>query len=152
MSCSEKDSIRDGGSTEKLLTLLYSLYIAYFQDCSHCLHCFHCFHHVHSLHCLHYIHCLGKDLATNSDEFLEKCQGGGVIFNPKIHIADFGNFKLVFLSMSSGYVFSSTIVLILTDTIWPMPCINATISNIKHRKNCECCPGHYLIVDHYSSI
>ena len=22
----------------------------------------------------------------------------------------------------------------------------------KHRKNCECCPGHYLIVDHYSSI
>ena len=23
---------------------------------------------------------------------------------------------------------------------------------IKHRKNCECCPGHYLIVDHNSSI
>ena len=23
---------------------------------------------------------------------------------------------------------------------------------LKHRKNCECCPGHYLIVDHYSSI
>ena len=22
----------------------------------------------------------------------------------------------------------------------------------KHRKNCECCPGHYLIVDHYSSF
>ena len=22
----------------------------------------------------------------------------------------------------------------------------------KHRKNCECCPGHYLVVDHYSSI
>ena len=22
----------------------------------------------------------------------------------------------------------------------------------KHRKNCEWCPGHYLIVDHYSSI
>ena len=22
----------------------------------------------------------------------------------------------------------------------------------KHRKNCECCPGHYLIVNHYSSI
>ena len=22
----------------------------------------------------------------------------------------------------------------------------------KHRKNCECCPGHYLTVDHYSSI
>ena len=22
----------------------------------------------------------------------------------------------------------------------------------KHRKNCECCPGHHLIVDHYSSI
>ena len=23
---------------------------------------------------------------------------------------------------------------------------------LKHRKNCECCPGHHLIVDHYSSI
>ena len=22
--------------------------------------------------------------------------------------------------------------------------------NIKHRKNCECCPDHYLIVNHYS--
>ena len=25
-------------------------------------------------------------------------------------------------------------------------------TNIKHRKNCECCPGHYLIVSHYSSM
>ena len=24
--------------------------------------------------------------------------------------------------------------------------------NIKHRKNCECCPSHYLIVNHYSSM
>ena len=23
---------------------------------------------------------------------------------------------------------------------------------IKHPKNCECCPGHYLIVNHYSSM
>ena len=23
---------------------------------------------------------------------------------------------------------------------------------IKHRKNCECCPGHYLNVSHYSSM
>ena len=22
----------------------------------------------------------------------------------------------------------------------------------KHRKNCECCPGHYLIVNHYTSM
>ena len=22
----------------------------------------------------------------------------------------------------------------------------------KHRKNCECCPGHSLIVNHYSSM
>ena len=42
---------------------------------------------------------LGKDPATKSDDFLEKCQGGGVIFNPKIYIADFGNFKQGFLSM-----------------------------------------------------
>ena len=26
------------------------------------------------------------------------------------------------------------------------------IEKIKHRKNCECCPGHHQIVDHYSSI
>ena len=22
----------------------------------------------------------------------------------------------------------------------------------KHRKNCECCPGHHLIINHYSSM
>ena len=42
---------------------------------------------------------LGKDPATKSDEFLEKCQRGGVIFNPKIYVADFGSFKQGFLSM-----------------------------------------------------
>ena len=29
---------------------------------------------------------------------------------------------------------------------------NSTNLKLKHRKNCECCPGHYLILDHYSSI
>ena len=61
---------------------------------------------------------------------------GGVIFNPEIYIADFGNFKQGFLSMKlihkSNFrvqgMFFSKIVLILTDTMWPMPpCINATI-------------------------
>ena len=33
---------------------------------------------------------LGKGGAAKSDEFLEKFQGGGVIFNPKIYVADFG--------------------------------------------------------------
>ena len=38
--------------------------------------------------------------ATKSDEVLEKCQrGGGVIFSPKIYVADFGNFRQGFLSM-----------------------------------------------------
>ena len=42
---------------------------------------------------------LGKGPATKSDEFLEKCQkGGGVIFNPKIYVTDFGNFKQGFLT------------------------------------------------------
>ena len=27
-----------------------------------------------------------------------------------------------------------------------------TAFKFKHRKNCECCPGHYLIVNHYSSM
>ena len=43
---------------------------------------------------------LGKGPTTKSDEFLEKFpKGGGVIFNPKIYVADFGNFKQGFLSM-----------------------------------------------------
>ena len=43
---------------------------------------------------------LGKGPATKSDEFLEKFQkGAGVNFNPKISVADFGNFKQGFLSM-----------------------------------------------------
>ena len=44
---------------------------------------------------------LGKDGSTKSDESLEKFQneGVGVIFNPKIYVADFGKFKQGFLSM-----------------------------------------------------
>ena len=42
---------------------------------------------------------LGRDGCTKSDEFSEKFQRGGVIFNPKIYVADFGNFKQGFLSM-----------------------------------------------------
>ena len=66
--------------------------------------------------------------------------GGVVIANPKIYIADIGNFKQGYLGMklvkrrviSRFRVCFSTIVLILTDIIWPMPpCINATISIIK---------------------
>ena len=46
-----------------------------------------------------YTKLLGKDPATKSDQFLEKFQGGEGIFNPKIYVADFGNFKQGFLSM-----------------------------------------------------
>ena len=35
------------------------------------------------------------------------------------------------------------------NQLWKPYC---TIGKLKHRKNCECCPGHYMIVDHYSSI
>ena len=43
---------------------------------------------------------LGKGPATKLDDFLEKVpKGGGVIFNPKIYIADFGDFQQGFLSM-----------------------------------------------------
>ena len=42
---------------------------------------------------------LGTGDTTKADEFLEKLQRGGVIFNPKIYVADFGNFKQGFLSM-----------------------------------------------------
>ena len=38
---------------------------------------------------------------TKTDDFLEKLQMwvGEVIYNPKIYVADFGNFKQGFLSM-----------------------------------------------------
>ena len=36
---------------------------------------------------------------TKSDDFRKSSKGGGVIFNPKTHIADFGNSKQGFLSM-----------------------------------------------------
>ena len=43
---------------------------------------------------------LGRDGCTKSDEFSEKFQrGGGVIFNPKIYVVDFGNFKQAILNM-----------------------------------------------------
>ena len=32
------------------------------------------------------------------------------------------------------------------------PLFQITLGLQKRRKNCECCPGHYLIVNHYSSI
>ena len=38
----------------------------------------------------------------------------------------------------------------LAFSIYPAPQVG--ISKSKHRKNCECCPGYHLIVDHYSSI
>ena len=41
----------------------------------------------------------GKDGGTKSDEFSEKFQGGVVIFNPKICVADIENFTQDFLSM-----------------------------------------------------
>ena len=41
---------------------------------------------------------LGTDGGTKSSEFSEKFQGG-VIFNPKTYVADFGNFKQGFLIM-----------------------------------------------------
>ena len=44
----------------------------------------------------------GKGPAAKLDEFLQKFQrgeGGGGIFNPKIYVTDFRNFKQGFLSM-----------------------------------------------------
>ena len=42
---------------------------------------------------------LGEGGCTKSDEFSEKFQRGVVIFNPKVYIAGFENFKQGFLSM-----------------------------------------------------
>ena len=39
---------------------------------------------------------LGTGHGTKTDEFLESSKGGGVIFNPKINLADFGNFNRAF--------------------------------------------------------
>ena len=71
--------------------------------------------------------------------FWKSAKGGEVIFNPKIYIADFGNFKQGFLIMKliqnsnfrvQGMLFSSIIVLyynsitpIYTGYIWKHMCI-----------------------------
>ena len=39
---------------------------------------------------------LGTGDATKTDEFSEKFQGGRVIFNPKIYVADFGSLNRAF--------------------------------------------------------
>ena len=41
---------------------------------------------------------LGKDGYAKRMNFRKSAKGEGVIFNPKIYVADFGNFKQVFLS------------------------------------------------------
>ena len=41
----------------------------------------------------------GKTAVPNQINFRKSSKGGGVIFNPKIYVADFGNFKQGFLSM-----------------------------------------------------
>ena len=83
----------------------------------------------------------GRIPLPNRMNFWKSAKGEGIIFNSTIYIADFGSFKQSFLSMKlikrrviSGFrVCFSTIVLILTDTMWPMPpCINATIFIIKN--------------------
>ena len=42
---------------------------------------------------------LGKGRCAKSDEFRKSAKRGGGIFNPKIYVADFGNFIQGFLSM-----------------------------------------------------
>ena len=41
----------------------------------------------------------GRIPLQNQMNFWKSVKGGGVIFNPKVYIADFGNFKQGFLSM-----------------------------------------------------
>ena len=48
----------------------------------------------------YHVFSLGTGDGTKTDEFSEHFQrGGGVIFNPKIYIVNFGNFKQGFLNM-----------------------------------------------------
>ena len=58
--------------------------------------------------------------ATKSDEFSEKFhRGEGVIFNPKIYIADFGNFNQGFIRFGSAtlpYYYCLQIKLTLVNT------------------------------------
>ena len=45
------------------------------------------------------------------------------------------------------------VTLFLNQAFWCLGCLAAaSIFVQKHSKNCECCPGHYLIVSHYSSM
>ena len=60
------------------------------------------------------------------------------------------------------YLYSNTVLYLRFDNftfsnLWAKARVMKTVEqlvpfSIKHRKNCECCPGHYLIVNHYSSM
>ena len=87
----------------------------------------------------------------------------------KVHKASVG---LSFWSERAGekMIFADCSNEPLTGVLWPWPpytldlvrssderaasqySFQIHIDKFKHRKNCECCPGHYLIVYHYSSM
>ena len=63
---------------------------------------------------------LGKYGCANTDEFPENFQrgGGGVIFNPKIHVADFGNFSY-YLALVPPCIYSIiSIIKKLSRAVW----------------------------------
>ena len=72
------------------------------------------------------------------------------LINKKIN-AEYALFTLSFQSFISPGTRSVVFVSVLQ--IFAQQAENSkAIWHFKHRKNCECCPGHHLIVDHYSSI
>ena len=63
---------------------------------------------------------LGKYGCANTDEFPENFQrgGGGEIFNPKIHVADFGNFSY-YLALVPPCIYSITSIMKkLSRAVW----------------------------------
>ena len=83
---------------------------------------------------------LRKGRATKSMYFWKSAEGGGSFSIQKFMLLILGTLNRAFEhgidKNKSNFrvegMFYSTIVLILTDTIWPMlPCINVTISIIK---------------------
>ena len=72
---------------------------------------------------------LEKGGYTKSDEFSEKFQRGGVIFNPKFYIADFGNFKQGFLSITCVSAFIYCFMHTYFRPFWPiLTSVNARTS------------------------
>ena len=91
------------------------------------------------LNCLFFIICSVVKYIFSVEEYSLACEK---VFSSFIEISQKSTSEFIYLRMMRWQFWLNKL------TKWSQMLCPGN----KHRKNCECCPGHYLIVDHYSSI